>query len=59
MLQRTFVLRVQKYGFFHYPQEIYGDFFRIFFIALILNKKKLPCRIKLFPIFAPRIITNL
>jgi len=46
-------LRLQKYSFFHYPQEKYGEIFSVFYTALIFNKKKSHSRIDLFPTFAP------
>jgi len=45
-------LRLQKYSFFHYPQENYREFFSVFYTTLIFNKKKLLYRIDLFLIFA-------
>jgi len=32
---------VQKYCFFHYPQWIFSTFFHVFYILLIIRKKKI------------------
>ena len=52
MSQNFLVLRLQKYGFFLYQQENNGEFFFIFSILLIFNKKILLFGIGIFTTFA-------
>ena len=52
MSQNLSDLRLQKYGFFLYQQENNGEFFLIFSIPLIFNKKILRFTIRIFTIFA-------